>query len=142
MIYWIGIALAIRWSMSQSTTCSVLIAEDDPDQRENLSETLIECGFKVEAVADGDTALSRLIDGAHDLAILDIRMPGKNGLQVMRQLRLHEGGKKHLPVFLVSAFITDSDGSILVDSGADAAFSKPFRVSELLQAVGSAIRRI
>ena len=113
---------------------TVLLAEDDPDQSEMLSEILDAEGFNVDTAFSGDAALHKLRDHKYDLLILDIRMPGANGQEVLRQFRMGEKGG-HTPVVIVSAFATEPEMRKYRLDGADDIFSKPYDIHELLAAV-------
>ena len=115
---------------------AVLLAEDDPDQSEMLCDILQDEGYAVDAAYSGDTAFHKLTNNRYDLIVLDIRMPGMDGSTVLRQFRKHETNG-HIPVIVVSAFATEADIQRYKAYGADASFSKPYDIDELLAAVES-----
>lgn len=116
----------------------VLLAEDDPDQSEMLSEILQREGYVVDTAYSGDAALHKLLNNPYDLIVLDIRMPGMDGGTVLRQFRKHETSG-HVPVIVVSAFATEADVARYKTYGADASFSKPYEIDELLAAVAALV---
>ena len=118
----------------------LLIAEDDPDQSDMLKETLEDEGYAVETAFSGETAFHKLLKHQYDLAILDIRMPGMYGSDVLRQYRKQEKDK-HLPVVVVSAFATAVDMERYRADGADACFSKPYNLDELIKKVSEYVQR-
>ena len=67
---------------------NILIVEDEANVRESLRNWLIELGCHVEVTSDGEEALTRISEKEFDLVILDLRLPGKDGLQVLREARL------------------------------------------------------
>ena len=67
-------------------TSSILLADDEQTFRETLTTVLYEEGFKVTAVSDGSQALKAIRDSSFDVAILDIRMPGVDGIKVLREI--------------------------------------------------------
>jgi len=123
--------------LSRSIQPSVLLAEDDPDQSEMLSDVLTDEGYTVDAAYSGDTAFSKLMNNHYDLIILDIRMPGMDGMTVLRQYRKQEEKGRHIPVIVVSAFATERDIERYRQSGANLSFSKPYGMDELLSAISS-----
>ena len=99
----------------------ILIAEDSPDQRHFLAESLIDEGYLVDTAATGEIASKKLENNYYDLAVLDVRMPRKNGLTVLKELRQR---KPFMPVIMVSAFATIDDTKRFIANGASAALSK------------------
>jgi DNA-binding response OmpR family regulator len=113
----------------------ILIADDEPDLLELLQINLEIEGHDVERACDGTQALKLALAGRPDLVVLDVMMPGMDGLEVLRALR-SEPGYAHLPVVLLTA--RGSGPEILEgrDSGADCYITKPFQMEELLDFIG------
>jgi two-component system response regulator MprA len=84
----------------------ILLAEDDPDLRDLATRVLTKAGYKVEAAADGGAAFAMAIGHPPRLMILDLRMPGLDGLQIIQALRA-EDGFTALPVILHTAYTND-----------------------------------
>lgn len=116
----------------------ILVVEDDLKTQRFLVKGLRENGFDADGCDDGVSALSRLADNPYDLALLDIMLPGKDGLDVLRVIR--EGGAV-LPVILLTARegIRDRVGGI--ELGADDYLVKPVSFAEILARVRAVIRR-
>jgi CheY-like chemotaxis protein len=115
----------------------LLLAEDDWDLRELLTDFLESEGVEVVAVADGRAALERLARAAHDfdVALLDVRMPLKTGLEVLREAR--EAGVT-LPIALVTSFSDDEIVEQARRFGAACIIAKPydpFRLRDVLRGV-------
>jgi DNA-binding LytR/AlgR family response regulator len=109
----------------------ILIIDDSEELRTTLSAFLSAGGFNVEAVADGDQGLEVLWQWKPDLVILDLRMPGKAGWEVMRDIRAHPD-TEDLPVILLTA-VRDEHSKVLgFRSGADDYLEKPFQALELV----------
>ena len=115
----------------------ILIAEGEPDQREALADFLASMGNSVVAVDDGGAAARELESGNYDLAVMDVRLRGIDGLSVLKELRRRNS---KTPVILMSAFITDADFRKHSDNGANASLSKPYCMDELLAIVTQSVR--
>ena len=115
----------------------VLVVDDDAKIAAALRRALIYEGYQVEVAPDGLIALARARDRMPDLAILDIMMPGIDGLEVTRRLRA-EGD---VPILLLTAKDGMADRVKGLDSGADDYLVKPFAYEELLARVRALLRR-
>src|SRR5439155_1226611 len=115
----------------------VLVVDDDAKIAAALRRALIYEGYQVEVAPDGHIALARARDRMPDLAILDIMMPGIDGLEVTRRLRA-EGD---VPILLLTAKDGMADRVKGLDSGADDYLVKPFAYEELLARVRALLRR-
>lgn len=116
----------------------LLIAEDEPRLLRALTAIFEKSKYSVDAVTNGDDALDYGSSGNYDGIILDIMMPGRNGLEVLTELR-----NKHItaPVLLLTAKSEVADRVAGLDCGADDYLAKPFAVSELLARVRAMLRR-
>ena len=123
--------------METTNTARILVVDDDPGLRDLLQRYLEEQGYEVTAVRDGvamDTALSK---EAFDLLILDLMLPGEDGLSLLRRLVTRHA----LPVIIVSARGEDIDRIVGLEVGADDYIAKPFNPRELLARVRAVLRR-
>lgn len=116
----------------------ILIAEDERDLNRLITKTLEKEGYGVDACFDGNEALLYLESADYDAAVLDIMMPGKDGLAVLKELR-RKG--KDLPVMFLTARDSISDRVLGLDSGADDYLIKPFDFDELLARIRSMTRK-
>ena len=116
----------------------LLYAEDEPTMAEAVTDILNYHNFMVDAVADGEEALSYARAGDYDGIILDIMLPKMSGLDVLRELR--EGGCR-TPVLLLTAKAEVEDRILGLDLGADDYLPKPFAMGELLARVRAMLRR-
>ncbi len=116
----------------------ILIAEDEQDLLEAVKTILSHKGYHVETVDNGLDALDYLSAGLYDLAILDIMMPGLNGLQVLEQIRQ---ANNPVPVLLLTARSQISDKVDGLRLGADDYLTKPFAMEELLARMEALLRR-
>jgi DNA-binding response OmpR family regulator len=116
----------------------VLIAEDDEGILEPLVRSLLREGYDVDAVRDGVEAATLGVGDAHDLLVLDIGLPGIDGLEVCRRVR---AARPRVPVLILTARGDELDIVAGLDAGADDYVAKPFRLSELLARVRSLLRR-
>ncbi|MFP5019953.1 response regulator transcription factor [Pseudonocardia phyllosphaerae] len=117
---------------------TVVLAEDDAAIAEPLSRALQREGYDVEVVADGAAVLDRVGTSPADLLVLDLGLPGMDGLEVCRRIR---AGQSDLPVLMLTARTDEVDFVVGLDAGADDYVSKPFRLAELLARVRALLRR-
>lgn len=117
---------------------TVLLAEDDPAIAEPLSRALTREGYQVAVVADGAATVARVWDGEVDLLVLDLGLPGMDGLEVCRRVRRQ---LPDLPVLMLTARTDEVDFVVGLDAGADDYVGKPFRLAELLARVRALLRR-
>lgn len=115
----------------------ILVADDDELIAASIRRALIYEGYKVELASDGNAALRAALDHRPDLVLLDIMMPGIDGIEVCRRLR--EDSK--VPVLMLTARDSVDDRVTGLDSGADDYLVKPFAYDELLARVRSLLRR-
>jgi len=116
---------------------NILLADDDAELCEMLKEYLAAEGFKLTTAHDGITALSKALAGAFDLIILDIMMPGKNGFDVLRELRTHGS----TPVLMLTARGEDVDSVLGLELGADDYLAKPCSPRVLVARIRALLRR-
>jgi DNA-binding response OmpR family regulator len=116
----------------------VLLAEDDSAISEPLARALRREGYDVTVREDGPAALATASGGGVDLLVLDLGLPGMDGLEVCRRLR-SEGSA--LPVLVLTARADEVDTVVGLDAGADDYVTKPFRLAELLARVRALLRR-
>jgi two-component system response regulator ResD len=122
---------------------SLLVVDDEPTITEVLSRYLERAGYETRVAADGPHALELAGDRRPDLVILDLMLPGLDGLEVMRRLRaLDEGGvRPRLPIILLTARGEESDRIVGLRLGADDYVVKPFSPNELVARVDAVLRR-
>jgi two-component system, OmpR family, response regulator MprA len=117
---------------------AILVVDDDPPIRRMLDRTLVAEGYAVESAADGGAALAAVERSAPDLIVLDVTMPGVDGLAVCRRLRAKGLAT---PVLLLTARDDLRDRVEGLDAGADDYLVKPFATEELLARVRALLRR-
>ena len=116
----------------------LLVAEDDPGLRSVLERGLQRAGYVVDAVADGERALRYLRAYDYEVAVLDWRMPGTSGMDVLREIRRRGSS---VPVLMLTARDTTADRVEGLDAGADDYLVKPFQFIELLARIRALQRR-
>ena len=121
-------------------TSRVLVADDDHDIARFVEMNLVLDGFEVEVVHDGVSALDRAVAQPPDLLLLDVMMPGLDGVEVVRRLRAITGTAT-LPILLLTAKSMSADRVAGLTAGADDYIVKPFDTLELLARVRTTLRR-
>ena len=120
----------------QTSAHRVLVADDEESIRELLSRTLALAEYDVETVGDARAALDRLRLADYDLLIADLRMPGMDGLLLIREARrMHPG----LPVIIITGYSSEASAIEAVNLGVVGYLVKPFRVPQVLSAVARAL---
>jgi two-component system alkaline phosphatase synthesis response regulator PhoP len=117
----------------------ILLVEDEPGLVLTLSDLLAAEGYTVESAADGPSGLRRATSESFDLVLLDVMLPGKNGFDVVRELR-QQG--KDVPVLMLTAKSQLVDRVVGLKLGADDYLTKPFEPEELLARVEALLRRV
>ena len=120
---------------------SVLVVDDEPTITEVVSRYLERAGYTTHVAADGPGALQVAADARPDLVVLDLMMPGMDGLEVMRRLREFGEGPRVL-VILLTAKGEHSDRIVGLRLGADDYVVKPFSPAELVARVDAVLRRV
>jgi two-component system, OmpR family, response regulator len=116
----------------------ILLVEDDKKIASFISKGLKEAGFSVDHVANGEAGLDLALNESYDAAILDIMLPGLDGLSIIEQLRSHNN---KTPVLILSAKQSVEDRVRGLQKGSDDYLTKPFAFSELLARIQALIRR-
>jgi DNA-binding response OmpR family regulator len=117
----------------------ILLIEDNPDISELVSLHLEDYGYQVEIVMDGKLGLQRGISGEFQLIILDLMLPGMNGLEICSKLR---AASCIVPILMLTAKSSEMDRVVGLESGADDYLIKPFSIHELLARVKAIFRRV
>jgi two-component system OmpR family response regulator len=123
--------------MTASSITRVLLVDDEPALREPLSDYLVRQGFAVEQAASAAEARARLADGAFDVVLLDIMMPGEDGLSLCR----HLAETQRIPVIFITARGEATDRIVGLEIGADDYVVKPFDPRELVARIRVVLRR-
>jgi DNA-binding response OmpR family regulator len=119
----------------------VLVVEDDPDIVELVTLYLARDGWSVDAAADGRAALQRLRGGGYELVVLDLQLPGLDGLSVCSEIR-RDPATRGLPVVVITARGDEADRIVGLELGADDYLVKPFSPRELVARVRALFRRM
>ena len=133
--------ILVKKSIIEEGVCimaKILIVDDEPRIRELIREHLQYSGYICEEAADGTAALTQLSGGAFDLVILDLMMPGEDGLAILKRLRAE---KDMTPVIMLTARGEDVDRILGLELGADDYLGKPFNPRELLARIHAVLRR-
>ena len=114
----------------------VLVVDDEASIRDLLAKTLALAEYDVDVAPDGRTALERMRMYPYDLLIADLKMPGMDGLTVIREAKRY---KADLPVIIITGFSTEASAIEAVNLGVAGYLTKPFRVPQVLSAAAKAL---
>ena len=114
----------------------VLVADDEASIRELLSKTLALADYDVDVAQDGRAALERLRTSHYDLLITDLKMPGVDGLAVIREARRY---RPELPIIIITGFSTEASAIEALNLGVSGYLTKPFRVPKVLATAAKAL---
>ena len=117
---------------------TILVVDDDASLRRALRRVLVSNGFEVEVAEDGEEALEQLRTRTFDAVVLDVMMPGSDGIEVCEQLR---AGGDALPVLMLTARDAVRDRVVGLEAGADDYLVKPFANEELVARIRALLRR-
>lgn len=115
----------------------ILVVDDDTEIRALLKEYLSRQGYRVTAVADGPSMEQAMEDARFDLVVLDVMLPGEDGVSLCRKLRLHST----IPIIMLTARGGEADRIAGLETGADDYLPKPFNPQELSARINSVLRR-
>ena len=116
---------------------SILVVDDDPKLRDLLAQYLGREGFRVRTANDGNAMDQLIAESGPDLVVLDLMLPGEDGLSIARRLR----GGTDIPVIILSARGDEVDRIVGLEVGADDYLAKPFNPRELLARIRAVLRR-
>lgn len=118
----------------------IYCVEDDNSIRELMLYTLRASGFEAEGFCDGNSLFDALTRHKPQLIMLDIMLPGMDGMEILRRLRT-DAGTSDIPVIMATARGTEYDRVLGLDSGADDYLSKPFGMMEMVSRIRAVLRR-
>jgi two-component system sensor histidine kinase/response regulator len=123
---------------------SVLIAEDSPVNRELALRQLRRLGVRAAAVDSGTAAVAALEGESYDVVLMDMRMPGMDGLEATREIRMREGaaGRRRTPIIAVTANAMHGDRAACLEAGMDDFATKPLVLDDLAAALGRWLQRV
>ena len=119
------------WGRGAKARPRILIADDNKTNRLILGQMLESAGYEIDSVNDGETALDRLLIGGYKAAVLDMHMPGLDGVELLRQYRLVHPGVT-VPMIVLTSDVTFDAKRDSADAGADAFLTKPVKSETLL----------
>lgn len=119
---------------------TILVADDDPDNREILHRLLLPCGFKVEFAENGRIAIEKMESTDFDAVLLDIEMPEMDGFEVLESLRM-SGRLRYTPVIVVTGLQGEQDAVRCIEIGAEDFLSRPIRPALLMARVNASLEK-
>ncbi|MBP83284.1 MAG: hypothetical protein CMO61_05490 [Verrucomicrobiales bacterium] len=127
-------------SSERSSRGTLLVADDDEDNRTILERLLTTHGFKVEFAVNGVEAIQRISDKAYDAVLLDIQMPEMDGFEVLAKLR-ETGHLRHTPVIVVTGLQEEQDAVRCIEIGAEDFLSRPIRTELLFARLNASLEK-
>ena len=125
--------------MAAGPAKKILLVEDDKDISRLVKLHLEDEGYAVDAISDGSVGLAKAQEQDYDLIVLDLMLPGMDGLEICRRLR---GKPDYVPILMLTAKASEIDRIVGLELGADDYLTKPFSVRELVARVKAIFRRI
>jgi len=119
----------------------ILVVDDEPQIRRTLRATLAPLGYEVVDAPSGEAALQALREARPDLVLLDLNLPGMNGLETCRQIRASLESSD-VAILVLTVRDSEKDKVMVLDAGADDYITKPFSTQELLARIRAALRRL
>ena len=113
----------------------ILVVDDEPSVRALVAKTLEACDYEVETAEDGTSALVRLQQASYDLLITDLKMPGMDGLSVVREVRR----QSDLPIVILTGYSTEASAIEALNMGVAGYITKPFRLQKVIAAAARAL---
>ena len=123
----------------QCMSHKILIIEDDPDIARLVQMHLQDIDCEADIATDGNEGISRFKAGDYDLVVLDLMLPGKDGISVCRELR---SGEAYIPILMLTAKSSELDRVLGLEMGADDYLTKPFSIPELMARIKALFRRV
>lgn len=118
---------------------SILIVDDEEELRNVLVDAFVEAGYQVDVAGDGTLGLEKLKQGIYDIAFLDLRMPGLEGIEVLKSVKKEH---PHLPVVVISGLARQQDFESARRAGAYACVKKPFDINQLISIAENALLEV
>lgn len=117
----------------------VLFVEDDAMNRRVVKDMLTIVGVEMDEAPDAETGLQMIDDADYDVVLMDLRMPGMDGLSAIRQVRARDDAKARVPIIVVTADAAEGLQRTCLAGGADRVLGKPVAMEALFDALGRAI---
>ena len=121
-----------------TATGNILVVDDEPDIRDSVADILNSFGYKADTAGDGAEALSRIRDHSYDVALLDFRMPGMDGLTLYREM---QQVCPEISAILITAFVSDGIAEEAINRGVRKVISKPVDMGEVIAQVDLELER-
>lgn len=123
-------------SRAENARPRILVVDDEEAVRDLLAKTLVAADYEVDTAADGPSAIECLKNNGYDLLLTDIRMPGMDGLSVIREGRRQSSD---LPILVITGFSTEATAIEALNLGVSGYLTKPFRLQKVLQLAARAL---
>ena len=125
------------WDEDESMPKKILLVDDEPLILKGLKYSLEQDGYVTDSAMDGEEALAKVFDGQYDLILLDVMLPGVDGIEVCQRVR----ERSNVPIIMLTAKGEDMDKILGLEYGADDYMTKPFNILEVKARIKSIFRR-
>ena len=116
----------------------VLVVDDEETIRTTLSDIITIKGYEVATAESGETAVQMCTENRHDVILMDVRMPGIDGVEAFRQIRVNQPDVR---MIIMTAYSTEELEQVALDEGAIAFLSKPLDIQQVLELIGEAVKK-
>ena len=123
------------WQQLFRQECSALLAEDNPDHQQVVSYILRRRGHDVDIAADGQQAIRMARENCYDVILMDVKMPGMDGLEATKAIRASKNGNWLVPIIALTAYAMKGDRERCLAAGMDGYLSKPINGREMIMLV-------
>lgn len=120
---------------------NILFVEDDPMNRRVVKDMLSVVGAKMDEAENAETGLSMVDSGHYDVVLMDLRMPGMDGMSAMKEIRARADHKASIPIIVVTADMAVGLKDRCIASGADDVILKPVAMDKLLNSIGTMLAK-
>ena len=121
--------------LSELTAIKILVVEDDKINQFLSKKILLKMGFTVEVAGNSDEAIHKLNSGDYQIVLMDLRLPGKDGIEITRMIRQMQGANARIPIFAITSSVAFTVRQEAEHAGINEYFTKPINADELKEMI-------